>query len=122
MEGESSTIKMEATMMGSGKIIRCMGGVNCSMKVENLLMRAIGHMTSFMGSEKCTMITLSLLTVMQALITLTLTFWMTTGSTMKECWRRTPKRDVGGSNFPTGKRLKGTSTTIGSRGLANSPS
>ena len=121
MEGESSTIKMEATMMGSGKIIRCMGGVNSSMKVENLLMRAIGHMTSFMGLAKCTMITLSLLIVMRALITQTLTFWMTTGSTMKGCWRRTRKRDVGRSNSPTGKRLKGTSTTIGSRGSASSP-
>jgi len=58
MARESFTIKTAATMMASGRRIRCMAGASCTMRVGSLLMRAIGLMISFMAMAKYIMIIL----------------------------------------------------------------
>ena len=52
MEKANFFTKMAATMMGNGRIIKCMDGGNCSTREENLPMKEIGLMMSSMGMER----------------------------------------------------------------------
>jgi hypothetical protein len=82
MDMDSSSIKMVDIMKDNGKIIKCMDGVNFSMKVENLHMKVIGNRMNFMVLVRYIMIIQFLLNV--DLILLILIIWKIIGNFMKE--------------------------------------
>lgn len=79
----SFSIKTEDIMTDNGRKIKCMAGVNCFMKEASLLIKEIGHMTSFMDMVKYTMTTP--LSLKEDLTTLTLICLTTIGYFMKAC-------------------------------------
>lgn len=68
-------------MMDSGKIIRCMDGVNYTMKVGSWLMKDIGLMMSFMDMVKSTM--MIRISYKPVSITQISTYWEIPGTTTK---------------------------------------
>lgn len=120
MVEESSTIRMEATMTGSGRTIRCMDGANSTTREASWPTRVTGQMTSSMGTGKSTMTALSSSPRTPGSTTQTLTCLMTIGNIMRACCPGIPKKAGAKYNSPTGKSSKVTFTTTASRASASS--
>ena len=115
-KGNFST-KMAAITTETGKTIRCMDGENYSMKAENWPTKEIGRTTNFTVTEKFTTIILCPWTA--ALITLTSTYWTTTGNFTKACWQMIQRKAEDASNSRMMKFFRATSILIGFKALVN---
>lgn len=56
MDRENCNLMMAGTIQGNGRIIKCMGLENCTMKMVKLHIKDTGRMISFAGKEEFLMI------------------------------------------------------------------
>lgn len=105
MGRDVSTTKMEDTMRATGRTTKWTVLANCTTRVVKWPTKACGLKISSTDQERST--TIILWSCRVPSITQTSTFLRITGSIMKECYRRTPKRGGEGSNYRTDKFLRG---------------
>ena len=107
---ENFTIKKEASMMVSGKIIICMAMENFTIQIKNQHMKDNGLSINSMGEEKSIMMcqqrswdsSISTISMIQK----------KNGSIMKEIWSQTQRKETGNQFYPTDSTMKDNSREI----------
>ena len=108
---------MEGTTRGTGRITKWMVMGSCTTREGSWPIKATGLRTSLMALAKSTMTILSPL--LGHLITPTSTTLRITGSTTRECFRKTARRVGEGSNYQMGRFFREIFIRTRSRGWAN---